>query len=74
MTEQVLVRARLQWLRKTPKSATGGLERARLQPRRSSFSMAYGTAEAVPFQNFEAEEFFRNLFNRAAKPLKMWRL
>jgi len=56
---------------KTPKSAAGSLEGARLQPRRSSFSVAYGTAKAVPFQNFGSRRVFpQPLESRALSKLR----
>ena len=49
---------RLSWSPKNFEICDWSVERARLQPRRTWFPMAYGTAEAMPFQNFGSRRVF----------------
>ncbi|MGA8493124.1 MAG: hypothetical protein WB711_22065 [Terriglobales bacterium] len=62
---------RFQRLRKNAEICRSSFEGARLQPRRTSFLKTYGTAEAVPFQSFQRQEFFRKLFQRGDNRLPM---
>lgn len=58
-------RAQVHSLRKNVGIGGGDLERARLEPRRASFSGTYGTAwKPCPFKT-PTRELFRSLFSRA---------